>query len=100
MGRASGGGDPPPPQGIAYSCTEAAFKRLGREAPVAIGQRFAVGRQTTRHLKASPEIVLIHNLPLENLGKNHAAPERALSVARASRRAKVTYYKVPRSVVR
>src|SRR5882724_2092824 len=67
-----------PPQGIAYSCTEAAFERLGRESPVAVGQRFAVSRQTTRHLKASPEIVLVHNLPLENLGKNHAAPERAL----------------------
>ncbi len=58
-----------PPQGIAYGCTEAAFERLGRESPVAVGQRFAVSGQTTRHLKASPEIVLVHNLPLENLEK-------------------------------
>src|SRR2546427_11444495 len=52
-------------QGISHGRPGAPLKWLGREASVTLSQSFRVSRQTTRHLKSGPEIILIHNVPLE-----------------------------------
>ena len=81
-------------QGISHGRPEAPLKWLGREASVTLSQSFRVSRQTPRHLKSGPEIILIHNVPSESLRKSCAA--REIDVARAS--AQFTCYKAPQLV--
>src|SRR5882672_3221693 len=66
-----------PPQRIAYGGAKTALERLGRKTAIAIGQSFAVSRQAARHLKTCPKIVLIHNVPSDNLRRSCATQERA-----------------------
>src|SRR2546425_12838872 len=86
-------------QGISHGRPEAPLKWLGREASVTLSQGFRVSRQTTRHLKSGPKIILIHNVPSESLRNKLRCPD-APNRCRALGRAQITCYKVLLSIAR
>src|SRR2546425_8358256 len=61
-------------QGISHGRPEAPLKWLGREASVTLSQSFRVSRQTTRHLKSGPEIILIHKRTVRKFGEKLRGP--------------------------
>ena len=70
-------------QGISHGRPEAPLKWLGREASVTFGQGFRVSRQTTRHLKSGPEIILIHKRTVRKFEEKLRCPACESDVARS-----------------
>ena len=74
------------PQGIAHGRAESTLEGLRGKASVAVRQSVRICRQTARHLKARPEIILIdsHKILVLALEKNALVAQQAGALSSGS----------------